>query len=189
MNLKSALAALAVCIAVTSLAAPVANVTELRAAAATPGAVIELAAGTFALTEPLDLKTGTTLKGAGIGKTIITHAAEWRANPATLPDPETDHGKFDRTGYLIRCANDAKDITISAMTLTGPQMHGAIFGFANEGLHFHDLRIEDFMYCGIRTYAMKRVSRAGRGLRQSRCSRRGSGCRRGRGCRFRFCVG
>jgi nitrous oxidase accessory protein len=36
-------------------------------------------------------------------------------------------------------------------------MHGAIFGFANEGLHFHDLRIRDFMYCGIRTYAMKRV--------------------------------
>ena len=123
----------------------------------TSGAVIELAAGAFKLTQPLDLKTGVTLKGAGVGKTILTHAAEWRANPATLPAPETNHEKFDRTGYLIRCANDAKDITISAMTLTGPRMHGAIFGFANDGLHFHDLRIADFMYCGIRTYAMKRV--------------------------------
>lgn len=121
------------------------------------GAVIELAAGTFKLTQPLDLKTGMTLKGAGIGKTIITHAEGWQANPAMLPDTETNHEKFDRTGYLIRCANDAKDITVSHLTLTGPHMHGAIFGFANEGLHFHDLRIEDFMYSGIRTYAMKRA--------------------------------
>jgi nitrous oxidase accessory protein len=97
------------------------------------------------------------LKGAGVGKTIITHADSWLANPATLPDPETDAPKFDRTGYLIRCANDAKDIAVSAMTLTGPRMHGAIFGWANEGLHFHGLRIADFMYCGIRTFGMKRV--------------------------------
>ena len=127
------------------------------AAEAKSGAVIELAAGTFRLTQPLDLKTGTSLKGAGIGRTTITHAAEWKANPATLPDTETDHEKFDRTGYLIRCANDARDITISAMTLTGPQMHGAIFGWANEGLHLHDLRLADFMYCGIRTFIMSKA--------------------------------
>ena len=140
-------------------AAPVTTVEALVAAVAEAkgGAIIELAEGTFKLTQPLDLKTGVALKGAGIGRTIITHVAEWQANPATLPDTETDHEKFDRTGYLLRCANDAKDIAISAMTLTGPQMHGAIFGFANDGLHFHDLRIADFMYCGIRTYAMNRV--------------------------------
>ena len=137
---------------VASVEALVAAVAEAKS-----GAVIELAAGTFKLTQPLDLKTGVALKGAGIGKTIITHAEGWRANPATLPDAETAHEKFDRTGYLLRCANDAKDIAVSGMTLTGPQMHGAIFGFANEGLHFHDLRLADFMYCGIRTYAMKRA--------------------------------
>ena len=121
------------------------------------GAIIELSAGTFRLSQPLDLRFSVTLKGAGIGKTVLTHAEGWQANPATLPDPETDHEKFDRTGYLIRCANDAKDITVSHLTLTGPQLHGAIFGFANEGLHFHDLRIQNFMYCGIRTFAMTRA--------------------------------
>ena len=137
----------------------VANVEALVAAVAVAksGAVIELAEGTFKLTQPLDLKSGVALKGAGIEKTIITNAEGWQANPATLPDPETNHAKFDRTGYLIRCVNDAKDITISAMTLTGPLMHGAVFGMANEGLHFHDLRIADFMNNGIRTYGMKRV--------------------------------
>ena len=134
---------------VTSVEALVAAVAEAKS-----GAVIELAEGTYRLTQPLDLKGGVTLKGAGIGKTIITHTESWQANPATLPDPETNHEKFDRTGYLLRCANDAKDITVSDLTLTGPQMHGAIFGVANKGLHFHDLRIADFMYCGIRTYAM-----------------------------------
>ncbi len=137
---------------VASVEALVTTVAEAK-----DGAVIELAAGTFKLTQPLDLKTGVTLQGAGIGKTIVTHAETWKANPSTLPDPETDHAKFDRTGYLLRCANDAKDITVSHLTLIGPQMHGAIFGFGNEGLHFHELRIENFMYSGIRTYAMKRV--------------------------------
>ncbi len=144
-------------LAIPSPAKPVASVEALVEAVAGGGTAIELAAGTFRLPQPLDLRSGVTLKGAGIGKTIVTHAEGWQANPATLPDPETAHEKFDRTGYLIRCANDAKDIVVSNLTLTGPRMHGAIFGFGNEGLHFHDLRIQDFMYCGIRTYATKRM--------------------------------
>ncbi len=137
---------------VASVEALVAAVAEAKS-----GAVIELAEGTFKLTQPLALKAGVTLKGTGLGKTIITSAESWKANSATLPDPETNHEKFDRTGYLIRCANDAKDITVSGMTLTGPQLHGAIFGWANEGLHLHDLRLADFMYSGIRTYIMKKA--------------------------------
>ncbi len=138
-------------------AAPVKTVEALLAAVneAAAGGVIELGEGTFRLAQPLDLGAGVTLKGAGVGKTIMTNAETWKANPATLPDPETDHQKFDRTGYLIRCKNDARNISISGLTLTGPLMHGGIFGMANEGLHFHDLRLDDFMYCGIRTYAMK----------------------------------
>ena len=142
-----------------SNAQPVASVEALVkiVGEAKSGAVIELAAGTFELSQPLDLKSGITLQGAGMGETTITNAASWRANPATLPDPETNHKKCDRTGYLLRCANDARNIEVSHLTLTGPQMHGAIFGFANEDLHFHDLRIADFMVSGIRAYAMARA--------------------------------
>jgi Right handed beta helix region len=158
MKIESSILAL-LAAAHTLAAAPVKTVDELVSAvnSATEGAVVELAANTFKLTQPLDLKTGLTLKGAGIGRTILTNHESWKANPATLPDPETDHEKFDRTGYLIRIKNDAKNFTISGMTLTGPAMHGAIFGIANQGLHFHDLRIDDFMYNGIRTYAMQQV--------------------------------
>ena len=88
-----------------SRSAPVKTVDELVPAVkdAKEGSLIELAAGTFRLAQPLDLASGISLKGEGIGKTILTNADTWQANPATLPDPETNHQKFDRSGYLIRC--------------------------------------------------------------------------------------
>ena len=156
MNLRILTSLATTLFAAATTAAPIQTVEELVSAVtgAGEGASIELAAGTYRLSQPLDLPSGLTLKGAGIGRTIITNADTWQANPSTLPDPETQHEKFDRTGYLIRCRNDAKNITVSGLTLTGPKMHGAIFGMVNEGLHFHDLKIEDFMYSGIRTYGM-----------------------------------
>jgi len=138
------------------IAAPVTNSYELVSAVnASTGGVIELAAGTFALSEPLILPAATTLKGAGIGKTILTHTPEWKANPATLPDPELKVPKFDRSGYLIHLADKAAGITISHLTLTGPQLHGAIFGSGIVDPHLHDLHLHDFMYSGIRTYLMR----------------------------------
>ena len=155
--MKTASVFLAVALTLPLRAQNVSTAEALTAAvaAAKNGAVIELAAGTYRLAQPLYLKGGVTLHGAGVGQTIITSAESWSANPATLPDPETNQKDFDRTGYLIRCVNDATNITLSGLTLTGPRMHGAIFGVANQGLHFHDLRIADFMYAGIRTYSMK----------------------------------
>jgi nitrous oxidase accessory protein len=41
------------------------------------------------------------------------------------------------------------------MTLTGPQLHGAVFASGNAKAELHDLRIENFMYCGIRSYSLK----------------------------------
>jgi nitrous oxidase accessory protein len=68
--------------------APLTTVEELVAAAQrAERRVIELAAGTFRLSGPLDLKAGVTLKGAGMGKTILTHDVAWKAATDTLPDP------------------------------------------------------------------------------------------------------
>jgi Right handed beta helix region len=138
-------------------AKPASNLAELTAAiaGAADGTVIEVAAGRFELSEPLVLRSGTTLRGAGIGQTILTHSPEWKANPATLPDPETNQQKFDRSGYLIHFADKAEGIALSGMTLTGPQLHGAVFASGNAKAELHDLRIENFMYCGIRSYSLK----------------------------------
>ena len=137
-----------------SHAAPVKDTAELlkAVAEATPGSTVEIAEGKFELSAPLEVKPGTTLKGAGAEKTIITHAAGWKANPKSLPDPETNFKKFDKSGYLMILQEKGDGITISDMTLTGSQVHGGIYGWGNKKLHLHDLRFESFMYCGFRSY-------------------------------------
>ena len=119
------------------------------------GDTINLQPGTYELTAPLRFRSGMTLRGSGVDKTIITHAGRWKPPTTTLPDPEMKTEGLDTNAYLIRLQDKATDITISDLTLRGPQLHGAIFGFGNENLHLHDLRLDDFLWSGIRTFAMK----------------------------------
>lgn len=119
------------------------------------GDTILLAAGTFALDAPLEPKARMTLKGAGMDKTILTHVADWKPSTQTLPDPEMKTQGMDTRAYLIRLKDKAAGITISEMTLLGPQLHGAIFGWENHGLQLHHLRIKDTLWTGIRTFLMK----------------------------------
>lgn len=119
------------------------------------GATIEIGLGTYQLAAPLELKPGMTLKGAGIGKTIITHTADWKPSTLTLPDPEMKTAGLDSRAYLIRIVDKGANVTVSDMTLRGPQLHGAIYGWGNENLHLHHLRIEDTRWTGIRTFSMQ----------------------------------
>ncbi len=147
------------------LAAPPANAktvttTEQLVAAVRDGAegsTVEIGPGTFKLAGPLQPKTGMTLKGAGVGKTVITHTAEWKPSTKSLPDPESKLNGLDSRAYLIRLQDKAKNITISHMTLRGPNVHGAVFGFNNQHVTLHHLRIENVLYCGVRCFKMRHV--------------------------------
>jgi Right handed beta helix region len=119
------------------------------------GATIEIAPGTYELEAPLEPKARMTIKGAGMDKTIITHAASWKPSTQTLPDPEMTIEGLDTRAYLIRLPDKASGVTISDLTLRGPQVHGAIFGWENHRLHLHHLRIQDTLWSGIRTFGMK----------------------------------
>jgi len=121
------------------------------------GAAIEVAAGTFKLDAPLKLKSGMALKGAGIGRTVLTHTEARKPSTKTLPDPEMKLEGLDTDAYLIQIGRDSTGTTVSDMTLRAPQLHGAIFGFAISDVHLHHLRIEDTLWSGIRTFAMKRA--------------------------------
>jgi nitrous oxidase accessory protein len=136
---------------------PLTTVEELVAAVAEAKerSVIELAAGTFALKQTLELPGGVTLKGAGMEKTIVTGAAEWKPSTATLPDPEMRLEGLDTDAYLLRIKRDTKGVSISGLTLHGPQLHGAIFSWFHTGLHLHHVRIKDTLWCGLRTFGMK----------------------------------
>ena len=122
------------------------------------GSNIELAAGTYLLEAPLEPKTGMTLTGAGMDQTIVTHVAGWKPSTQTLPDPEMTTKGMDTQAYLVRLRDNAKGITISNLTLRAPQLHGAIFGWANQDLHLHHLRVQDTLWTGIRTFSMQRAT-------------------------------
>lgn len=140
----------------TLAAAPITTTAALVAAVndGAEGATIEIAAGTFVLKAPLEPKTGMTLTGAGAGKTIITNDPLWTPPTTTLPDPEMTTKGMDTHAYLLRLKDKAANVTVSALTLRAPQLHGAIFGYGNKNLHLHHLSIEDVLASGIRTFSM-----------------------------------
>ncbi len=142
-----------------AVAAPVKTAAELVAAvtAAKEGDTIELAEGTFELPATLELKGKMTLKGAGMGKTTLTHTAGWKPSAKTLPDPEMKLEGLDADAYLIRIKRDTSGVTISDMTLHGPQLHGAVFAWFHTGLHLHHLRIKETLWSGVRTFGMKKA--------------------------------
>jgi hypothetical protein len=119
------------------------------------GAIIEIAAGTYELEAPLEPKFGMTLKGAGMDKTILTNAAGWKPSTKTLPDPEMKTAGMDTTAFLLRLKDKAANITVSDLTLRGPQLHGAIYGWENLNAHLHHLRIRETLWTGIRTFLLK----------------------------------
>ena len=141
------------------IAETVTTVAELVAAVrnGSEGATVEIRPGRYELAAPLEPKARMTLKGAGVGQTIITQADSWRPSTKTLPDPEMKTQGLDSHAYLIRLVDKAAGITISDMTLRGPYVHGAIYGFRNEDLHLRHLRIQDVQWSGIRTFSMQRA--------------------------------
>ncbi|MCO8121848.1 right-handed parallel beta-helix repeat-containing protein [Stieleria sp. TO1_6] len=141
----------------TVAADPIDNTADLIAAInnGEPGSTLRIAAGTYALDAPLEPKSGMTIQGAGIGQTILTHTAAWAPSTETLPDPEMKTDGMDTHAYLIRIADKANAVSVSDLTLRGPQLHGAIYGWGNQDLHLHHLRIEDTLWSGIRTFSMQ----------------------------------
>lgn len=119
------------------------------------GDTIEVAAGTFELDTPLELKSKMTLVGAGMDKTILTNAAGWKPATTTLPDPEMTTKGMDTNAYLIRLKDKAAGVTIRDLTLHGPQVHGAIYGWEPHDLHVERVRIKETRWAGIRTFSMK----------------------------------
>lgn len=119
-----------------------------------PGATVQIAAGTYALTAPLTPKAGMKLIGAGAGQTIITAAASWSPGITGLPDDGVTQSTAVRSAYLINLGDNTHDVEISHLTLTGPNHHGAIFGNNCDRLRLHHLELNNFLWSSIRTFQM-----------------------------------
>ncbi len=121
------------------------------------GTTVRLGAGTFVLDATLELKAGMTLQGAGVGKTILMAADAWRPSTKSLPDPEMRLEGLDTDAYLIRLKRDTSGVTLSDITLRGPQLHGAIFAWFHTNLHLHHVRVKETRWSGLRTFGMQKA--------------------------------
>ena len=121
---------------------------------AEPGTAIQIAPGRYEFDRPIRISSGITLQGAGVDKTILTNAASWQPAVDTLPDPEVRLDRLDTEAYLIRLDNKSTDIAISDLTLTGPELHGAIFSFGNKRLSVAHVAFRNFRWSGIRTLGL-----------------------------------
>ncbi|GAB6164298.1 hypothetical protein JCM19992_02980 [Thermostilla marina] len=123
---------------------------ELLAAVqvANPGDEVVLAPGEFRFAQPIYLKSNLTIRGAGVGKTIVVADPGWKVSTDSLPRED------DPSAYLFSMEK-VRGIKIAGMTLRGPNVHGAIFANAVEDLEICDLHVESFLWSGIRTWRMK----------------------------------
>jgi len=121
------------------------------------GDTINIAAGTYELSAALTPKAGMTIKGAGIGLTVLTNAASWSPATTKLPDYGVQTSEIEPTAYLFSLTSGTHNITISDLTLTGPVLHGALYGNDNDNLHLYNLRLVDFRWCGVRIFRNDRA--------------------------------
>ncbi len=123
------------------------------------GATVVLAPGTFEITAPLRPRKGMKISGAGVGKTIIRNTASWAPGNAGLSKDEgATRSAIVCDKYLFDLGENTTDVEISNLTMTGPQVHGAICGVTPHGLHLHHLEFKSFLWAGLRTFIMDRAS-------------------------------
>jgi hypothetical protein len=116
------------------------------------GDTVLVAPGVYELAAPLTPRPGMTIVGSGAGVTTIRNAPSWVAGNAGLPDNAVDHTSVDRNAYLIDLGTGTTGVTISHVTLTGPTLHGAIYGNNADGLIVSFCELRDFLWSSIRVF-------------------------------------
>lgn len=116
------------------------------------GDTVTVAPGTYELTAALEPKDGMTVRGSGQGLTVLTNATSWDPGTSLLPEEGAIFSQIDQSAYLFNLGNGADNVTIADMTITGRELHGAVFGFDSDGLTLHDLHLEEFAWSGVRTF-------------------------------------
>ncbi len=117
------------------------------------GDVITINAGTYELTETLNLRDDMTLRGAGVDQTILTPVSTWQPGTAGLPDSASSTtNNFNNSAYLLSLVSD-HNVVIEDLTLDGNyQVHGGIVAEWSNNFILRDSKLEEFAWSGVRTY-------------------------------------
>ncbi|NJO68874.1 MAG: hypothetical protein HC830_05940 [Bacteroidetes bacterium] len=121
-----------------------------------PGDLILISSGIYQLdsTQQLTPKSGMTIQGSGIGKTIITAVDSWTPGLKGLPANELHVNLVNQQPYLFKL-DSIKDFTISDMTITAPKLHGGIFANKCNNLTIFNIKFVDFRWSSIYTFDIR----------------------------------
>ncbi|MEM1167434.1 MAG: hypothetical protein AAGI30_14235 [Planctomycetota bacterium] len=135
--------------------ATITTVADLVAAVSTGGEndVVHIGPGVFELGAPLEPKAGMTIIGAGAGQTIIRNdTAVWDVGNEGLPDNGTDQNTVVQTAYLFSFPNATNNVTIADVTLSGPELHGALYCNNCDNLTLERITFDSFLWSAVRVF-------------------------------------
>ncbi|MGF1535779.1 MAG: right-handed parallel beta-helix repeat-containing protein [Elainellaceae cyanobacterium] len=130
-------------------------VTAQREAGSTDEAVVYIPEGVFDLAETLQVDVpGITFQGSGSGVTVVRNADSLRADFNQIPDSGVNIDSIDREAYLFDLDENANNVRFIGLTLTGPEIHGAILGVRADNLEISGAEFNNFGWSAIRLFAL-----------------------------------
>ncbi|HEY9888085.1 MAG TPA: carbohydrate-binding protein [Candidatus Obscuribacterales bacterium] len=123
------------------------------------GATIYIPEGVFDLARTLKVRAADiTFEGAGADLTTVQNADTFQVGLEGLPDSGVGLNSINREAYLFDLDKTAADAIFTNMTLTGPEVHGAIFGHQAHGLEIHDMTFNNFVWSAVRLFSTRNLS-------------------------------
>ena len=127
-----------------------------RAAGNTQVSTIYMPEGVYDLAKTLNVNApGITFKGAGANRTTLQNANSFKVGTDELPDGETVFDSINQKAYLFALKPAANNVSFSNMTLSGADIHGAIFSGRNNGLRIKGLEFNDFLWSAVRLFDVR----------------------------------
>ncbi len=96
--------------------------------------------------------------GAGSELSILKNTHTFQIGTEGLPDSGTEIDSVNRDAYLFNIERDANNVNFRNMTLNGPEVHGAIFGYRISGLEISKIEFNSFLWSSIRLFNVEESS-------------------------------
>lgn len=141
-----------------ALQAAVDWVTAQRTAGFEGKSTIYLAEGVYDLAQTIEVNTpGITFEGAGTDLTTLQNTDTFQVGVAGLPDSGVQINSVDQDAYLFDLDEAADTVTFTGMTLSGPEIHGAILGFGADELEIKAVEFNTFLWSSVRLFNLSQA--------------------------------
>jgi nitrous oxidase accessory protein len=111
--------------------------------------------GVFDLARTLKVDASDiTFEGTGTGLTILQNSDTFNVGTEGLPDGDVVIGDINRDAYLFALDEDTDSVAFTNMTLTGPEVHGAVFAVLADNLEISEVQFKNFGWSAVRLFAV-----------------------------------